>query len=309
MKVVIGGANGLIGKRLVAALRARGDEVVALVRNPAATRFAAGTTVAQWDGKGQGAWAAHVDGAQAVVNLAGANVGGKRWSDSWKREILDTRIDSTAAVVEAIRAAKQRPSVFVSASAVGFYGDRGDTSLDESAGPGTGFLAEVCGKWEDVARKAEALGVRVPLVRTGVVLAPESEGGALAQMALPFKLFAGGPIGSGRQWFPWIHIDDEVALFLWAIGGKASGPINAAAPGARTMNEFCKALGRALHRPSWAPVPGPVLRLAVGEFAEVLLGGQKLLPKKALDAGFTFRFPECDAALADLFGGSGAKAA
>ena len=310
MKVVVGGANGLIGKRLVAALRARGDEVVALVRKPEAAAFAAGTTVAQWDGKTQGAWAAHLDGADAVVNLAGANVGAKRWNDAWKKEIMDTRIASTAAVVEAIRAAKQRPAAFVSASAVGFYGDRGDAALDELAGPGTGFLAEVCQKWEDEARTAEPLGVRVALVRTGVVLAPEAEGGALQQMAVPFKLFAGGPIGSGRQWLPWIHIDDEVALFLWAIDSKgAAGPINAAAPGAQTMKEFCKALGQALHRPSWAPVPGAVLKLVVGEFADVLLGGQRLLPKKALDAGFTFRFPESGAALADLLGGRGSRAA
>ena len=310
MKVVIGGANGLIGKRLVAALRGRGDEVVALVRSPPSARFAAGTTIAQWDGRTQGAWGAHVDGAQAVVNLAGANVGGKRWNDAYKKEILDTRIDSTAALIEAIRAARRRPAVFASASAVGWYGDRGDTPLDESAAPGTGFLAGVCQRWEDEASKAGALGVRVALIRTGVVLAPEAEGGALQQMATPFKLFAGGPIGSGKQWFPWIHIEDEVALFLWTLDHDgASGPINAAAPGAQTMKEFCRSLGRALHRPSWAPVPGPVLKLAVGEFADVLLGGQKLLPKKLLEAGFNFRFPDSDGALADLLGGTGAKAA
>ena len=308
MKVVIGGANGLIGKRLVAALRKRGDEVVALVRTPSSVAFAAGTAIAQWDGKSQGAWAAHLDGAQAAVNLAGASVAGKRWNEAYKQQIVDTRIDSTAAMVEAIRAARQRPAVFVSASAVGWYGDRGDAPLDEAAAPGTGFLAEVCRRWEDEARKVEALGSRVALIRTGVVLAPD-EGGALQQMALPFKLFAGGPIGSGRQWMPWIHIDDEVAIFLWAIDeARASGPINAAAPGVQTMKEFCKSLGRALHRPSWAPVPAAVLKLAVGEFAEVLLGGQRLVPKKLTDQGFKFRFLESDAALVDLFSGAGSKA-
>jgi hypothetical protein len=304
MKVVIGGANGLIGKRLVQALRARGDEVVALVRSPGSVSFGSGVTVAQWDGKALGPWAVHVSGAQAVVNLAGANVGAHRWTDSFKQEILATRVDSTRACIAAIAAAQQKPAVFVSSSAVGIYGDRGDALLDESAAPGEGFLAEVCQTWEGEARKAEALGVRVPLIRTGVVLARPSEGGALEKMVTPFKLFAGGPIGSGRQWLPWIHLEDEVAIFLWAIDdARATGPVNAGAPAPATMAAFCKALGHALGRPSWAPVPGFALKLLVGEFASALLGGQRLVPKLLLDSGFKFRFATCEAALADLLAG------
>lgn len=301
MKVVVGGANGLIGKRLVEALRARGDEVVALVRSPASARFGEGVTVAQWDGKALGSWSAQVDGAQAVVNLAGANVGAHRWTEEFKREIVSTRVDSTRACIAAIAAAQQKPAVFVSSSAVGLYGDRGDALLDESAAPGEGFLAEVCQTWEQEARKAEALGVRVARIRTGVVLARPSEGGALEKMVLPFKLFAGGPVGSGKQWLPWIHITDEVAIFLWAIDdARASGAVNAGAPNPATMAAFCKALGHALGRPSWAPVPGFALKLLVGEFADALLGGQRLVPKLLLDAGFKFRFETCEAALADL---------
>jgi uncharacterized protein (TIGR01777 family) len=301
MKVVIGGANGLIGKRLVQALRARGDDVVALVRTPGSASFGEGVTVAQWDGRSLGPWASHVNGAGAVVNLAGASVAAHRWTEAFKREIADTRVDSTRAFVAAIAAAQHRPKVFVSASAVGIYGDRGDALLDESAAPGAGFLAGVCKAWEEEASRAEALGVRVPLIRTGVVLARPSEGGALQQMVIPFKLFAGGPIGSGKQWLPWIHIEDEVAIFLWAIGdARASGPVNAAAPAPATMAAFSKALGHALGRPSWAPVPGFMLKLLVGEFADALLGGQRLVPKLLLDSGFEFRFKICEAALAEL---------
>jgi uncharacterized protein (TIGR01777 family) len=257
--------------------------------------------VAQWDGRSLGPWAAHVNGAHAVVNLAGASVAGHRWTDAFKQEITSTRVDSTRACVGAIAAAQHRPAAFVSASAVGFYGDRGDALLDESAAAGTGFLAEVCKVWEAEALKAEALSVRVPLVRTGVVLARPSEGGALAQMVTPFKLFAGGPIGSGKQWLPWIHVDDEVAIFLWALDdARARGPVNAGSPNPVAMGAFSKALGRALGRPSWARVPGFALRLLVGEFADALLGGQRLVPKRLLDSGFQFRFPTCEAALGDL---------
>jgi uncharacterized protein len=301
MKVVIGGANGLIGKRLARELRARGDEVVGLVRDPSRAGLPEGVAAARWDGKSAGDWAAHVEGAHAVVNLAGASVGGKRWTPAYKEEIRRTRIDSTRACVEAIARAKARPHVFVSASAVGFYGDRGDERLEESATAGSGFLASVCSEWEGEARKAEPLGVRVALVRTGVVLAPPAEGGALAQMVLPFKLFAGGPIGSGKQWLPWIHLDDEAAALRFCIDdARMQGPINAAAPQPETMAAFCKALGRVLGRPSWAPVPGAALRLLVGEFAEALLGGQRIVPKALLDAGFRFRFEACEAALREL---------
>ncbi len=303
MKVVVAGANGLIGKSLVAKLRARGDDVVALVRTPdAGAAWARGVTQQAWDGRAMGPWASSVDGADAIVNLAGAPVAGKRWSEAWKKEILSSRLDSAKVLVEAARAATRKPRVFVAGSAIGYYGFHGDEPLDESAGPGTDFLAEVCAQWEDVSRAAEALGLRTVLLRTGVVLA--SDGGALQQMLPPFKAFVGGPIGDGKQWLSWIHLDDEVGLILWALDRELRGPLNAAAPGAVTMKDFSKALGRALGRPSWLPVPGFALRAALGEFASMLTHGQRVVPKAALDAGYVFRFPVLDAALADLLGGA-----
>lgn len=302
MKIVIGGANGLLGQRLVRALRARGDEVVALVRSArGGAPWADGVRLVEWDGRSQGAWAREVDGAHALVNLAGANVGGKRWSDAYKRLILESRVDSTRACVEALRAAKARPQAFLNASAVGLYGPRGDEEIDESAAPGHDFLAGVCQVWEAEAAPAGALGVRTILLRTGVVLAPPEEGGALQRMVPVFKAFAGGPLGTGRQWFPWIHLDDEVAMILFALDrADAQGPLNLCAPNPVTMAAFARALGRALHRPALAPVPAFALRLAVGEFAEVLLTGQRAVPKKARALGYEFKFPDLDGALADL---------
>ncbi|HEX4386631.1 MAG TPA: TIGR01777 family oxidoreductase [Myxococcales bacterium] len=277
MKVVIAGASGLIGSRLLAALRARGDEAVAL------PRF--GT--APWN----------VEGVDAVVNLAGASVAGKRWSEAYKKELTDSRILPTRALVEAIRAAGKKPRVLVNASAVGFYGDGGDELVTESSPPGKDFLAGLVKAWEAEAAKAP---VRTVMPRTGIVLAPK--GGALEKMVPPFKAFIGGPIGSGKQWFPWIHIQDEVDAILFCIDHQTlQGPVNLAAPGIVNMKDFSKALGRALHRPSWTPVPAPALRLAVGEFAEALLSGQRAVPKKLESAGFKFKFANLDAALSDLF--------
>jgi uncharacterized protein (TIGR01777 family) len=278
VRVFVAGSSGLIGTQLARALRTRGDEVVAL------PRF------------GTAPWV--LDGADAVVNLAGASVAAKRWSDSYKKVILESRVFSTRALVEAIRAGA-KPRVLVNASAVGYYGGRGDEILDESAAPGADFLASVCVAWEAEARKAEDLGVRSVQARTGVVLS--QKGGALGQMLPPFKAFVGGPIGSGKQWFPWIHIEDEVAAFLWAIDhGDLHGPANFVSPGIVTMKEFAKALGRALHRPALFPVPGGPLKLLLGEFAAALLEGQRAVPNKLLHSGFKFRFTDVDAALRDL---------
>lgn len=302
MRIVVAGASGLIGKRLVSRLRARGDEVVALVRRARPAPWSEGIRLEEWDGRSQGPWAAAVDGAAAVVNLAGASVAGKRWSPAYKDEILRSRLDSTGAVVQAMGAAARKPGVLVNASAVGYYGPRGPEPLDEEAAPGDDFLAQVCRRWEARAREAEALGARVVLVRTGVVLA--KEGGALPQFLPPFRAFVGGPLGSGRQWFPWIHLEDEVSLLVWAIdSSSARGPVNGAAPGGQTMGDFCAALGRVLHRPSWAKVPAAALRVLVGEFADVLTTGQHAVPARALQGGFRFRFADSEAALRDLLGG------
>lgn len=301
MKVVIGGANGLVGKELVQALVARGDEVVALARKPAQAEWTRGARLVLWDGKTQGDWSREVDGADALVNMAGLNVGDQRWDPEFKRRILASRLDSTGACVEALRAATKRPRVFLSASAVGYYGSQGDTRLDESGAPGKDFLATVCQQWEAAAEPAAALGVRTIQLRTGVVLAPD--GGALAKMLPPFKAFVGGPLGDGKQWFPWIHLADEIALCLFLLDhATLAGPVNAAAPGIVNMNDFAKALGKVLHRPSIARVPALAVRLAVGEFADAVLASQRVIPEKLQAAGFAFKFPEVEGALRELLG-------
>src|SRR5207248_156360 len=242
-----------------------------------------------------GDWTKALDGADGVVNLAGANVGAKRWTGEYKKELRESRLQAPRALVAAMRAATRRPRVFVSASAVGYYGDRGDEEVTESTQPGSDFLARLCIAWEEEAGRAEQLGVRTVLLRTGVVL--DRKDSALSKMIPPFKAFVGGPIGSGRQWFPWIHIDDEVGLILWALDGSVRGPVNATSPNPVRMEDFANALGRALHRPAVLPVPAFALRLAVGEMAEVLLGGQRARPLKVFEAGYRFRFPELGPAL------------
>lgn len=276
MRVAIAGASGLIGTELSQLLAERGDEVVKLPR------------------LGTAPWS--VAGADAVVNLAGANIAGRRWNAAYKKEIENSRLLSTRALVEAISTAARKPRVLVNASAVGFYGPSGDELLEESAPPGGDFLARVVQAWEAEARKATIRSVQF---RTGVVLS--RQGGALQQMLLPFKAFVGGPIGRGQQWFPWIHIADEVAAILSCIVRESlAGPVNLVAPGIVTMKEFAKALGRALHRPSWAPVPLAALRIALGEVAEVLASGQRAVPRKLLESGFQFRYPELPPAFRDL---------
>ena len=308
MKVIVAGANGLIGQHLLSKLRSRGDEVIALVRDTRGQHpWARDVKLVEWDGKSQGSWGAHLDGADAVVNLSGAPVAGKRWTPAWKQEIRSSRIDSTKALVSALASVGRKPRAFIAGSAIGYYGFPGDAPLDESAKSGDDFLAGVCRDWEAEARRAEPLGVRTVLLRTGVVLA--APGGALQQMLPPFKAFLGGPIGDGQQWFSWIHIEDEVGLILWALDGKAQGPLNAVAPEPVTMKTFCKALGKALHRPSWLPVPAFALRAALGEFANMLTGSQRVVPKAALDGGYAFKFPRVEEALLDLMGGARAPAA
>jgi uncharacterized protein (TIGR01777 family) len=301
MKIVVAGANGLIGKALVRALHARGDQVTALVRKPQQLE---GAISVQWDGR-EGPWQAALDGADAVVNLAGQSVADHRWSDDYKRQILESRTHSSKALVEAIAKAKLKPRVLVNASAVGYYGGRGDELIDETARPGTDFLAGVTRAWEEEAAKAE---VRSVFLRTGIVLA--RDGGALVKMVPPFKAFVGGPIGSGKQWSPWIHLHDEVAAILWAIDHEElKGPVNLTAPEPVTAGEFAKALGKVLHRPSWAKVPAAVLKVAVGEFAAVLLEGQRALPVQLQKSGFVFRFPQLAGALEDLLGHRASSAA
>ncbi|ADU51556.1 domain of unknown function DUF1731 [Thermaerobacter marianensis DSM 12885] len=316
MRVVIGGGTGLIGSALAHRLLEDGHEVVVLTRSPGTAAGGGGPEAAgpghlrrvTWTaapagpGEPEPAWWEAVEGAGAVVNLAGESIAAGRWTPRQKERILQSRLQATRALVQAIAAARRKPAVLVSGSAVGYYGPRGDEAIDETAPPGTDFLSRVCVAWEAEARKAEEAGVRVALVRTGLVLA--REGGALPRLVLPFRLGAGGPLGSGRQWVPWIHVDDLVGLirFLLAAEGQ-EGPFNGTAPHPVTNRDFARVLGKVLGRPAWLPAPAFALRLALGEMADaLLLSGQRAVPRRALAEGFVFRFPEVEPALRDVLG-------
>ncbi|MBI5474737.1 MAG: TIGR01777 family protein [Ignavibacteriae bacterium] len=301
MKIILAGGSGFIGRRLIQKLATARHVVVLLTRNPAAVHLEAWPSVklTQWDAKSSGLWAKELDGADAVINLAGETLA-KRWSSRQKERIVNSRIDATRALVGAVRQAQHKPSVFINGSAVGFYGDVPNDPVPETHPRGVGFLSDVCERWESEARKAEECGVRVVMLRTGPVLG--SDGGALQKMALPYKLFVGAPLGSGRQWFPWIHRDDVVRVIQLALEkSDLAGPINLVAPDSVTMKQFCDQLGRTLHRPSWPPVPAFVIRLALGEMAGMLLTGQRVVPSKLIEHGYSFRHPKLDDALRNIF--------
>ena len=294
MRAIVTGATGLIGTRLVRALTERGDEVTVLSRDPQRARERLGVAAVKWAPLRGPAPA--LAGADAVVHLAGEPVA-QRWSAAARERISASRELGTAGLVAGLEAAEPRPGVLVSASGVGYYGPRGDEEVDESSPPGVDFLAQVCAAWEDAARAAEELGVRVVLVRTGVVL--DRNGGALAKMLPPFRAGVGGPVAGGRQWMSWIHVEDLVGLYLAALdGGEAwRGPVNATAPRPARNADFSKALGRALRRPAVVPVPGAALRLLYGEMAEIVTTGQRAAPRRALELGYAFRHPELEEAL------------
>ncbi len=318
MQVTVTGATGLIGPRLVASLRARGDEVTVLSRDPDRARERledpspvpgsgegrrGALQTMHWDLLSEVAPVAALAGRGAVVHLAGENVA-QRWSASAKQAIRDSRINGTKHLVQGLAALEEaeRPRVLVSSSAIGYYGARGDEPIDEEAPAGDDFLARTCRDWELEALEAQALphaetgAMRVVSVRTGVVL--EAGGGALGKMLPPFKLGIGGPVAGGHQFVSWIHVEDVVGIVLAAIDDEHwHGPINATAPEPQRNRDFSKALGRALHRPSLLPVPGAALRLLYGEMAEIVTSGARVLPAKALVLGYQFRYPQLDAAL------------
>lgn len=302
-RVIVTGATGLIGKAVCTGLQVRGYDVVVFSRDPDSARKKAPGAVEYiaWQPEEGGAWAAQVEGAHAIINLAGASVAGQRWSDEYTRQIRDSRVIGTRGLVRAIAAAHERPQVLINGSAIGYYGARDATPLDEWAAPGSDFLAGVVREWEAEATKAEALGVRTALIRTGVVL--DKHEGALALQKLPFQFFVGGPILPGTQWVSWIHLDDEVGIILFALEREGvRGPINAVGPAPQTNRDFSAALGGALGRPSWFPVPGFALKLALGEFADSVLTGQRVIPKKALEAGYEFQYSTSEAALRAALG-------
>ena len=302
MKVVITGATGFVGRALVRRLIAEGHEIVALTRNleRAHAALPARCACEPWD-PAAGPDPAVIRGADAVVHLAGEGVADHLWTPARKQAIRDSRLGGTRALVRAIATvpSEARPRALISASAIGYYGDRGDEQLDEQSQPGNDFLAEVCTAWEQEAFAAEKLGVRTVVVRIGVVLG--KEGGALQKMLLPFRLGLGGRLGSGRQWMSWIHLDDLVSLFVSVIGdGDATGAINGVAPAPVTNAVFTAALGKVLYRPVILPVPAFALRLTLGEMSAILLASQRALPRAATQLGFTFRYPDIRGALADL---------
>ena len=300
MKVLINGASGLIGTSLCQSLSNSNHQPVALSRSSKAARLPDIETH-QWDPQTGPPPLGAFDGVDAVVNLAGEPLDAHRWNDEQKKRISESRVVTTKNLVDGLRSNNHKPAVFVSGSAVGFYGDRGEEQLDESSAAGTGFMSEVCQDWEREAWSATEFGIRVVQVRTGVVLS--SEGGALKKMLAPFKLGLGGRLGSGKQWFPWIHIDDIAGIFHHAIvTSTLKGPVNGVAPEAVTNAEFTRKLARALHRPAFMPVPETALRVLMGEMAEVLFASQRVVPKAALASNYTFRVPLLAVALTDLVG-------
>jgi uncharacterized protein (TIGR01777 family) len=298
MKVLVTGASGFVGPRLLRLL----DRPVVLSRNPDRSRAAIGMLagrIVRWDPMQGPPPAEAFEGVDVVMHLAGESVAEGRWTAAQKARIRDSRVIGTRHLVQGIAQAAVRPRTLVSASAVGYYGDRGEEELTESAAPGRDFLAEVCVAWEQEALAARKHGVRVVTARTGIVLG--AGGGALAKMLTPFKLGGGGPLGNGRQWMPWIHVADLARLYVHAAETTAlDGPMNAVAPHPVRNADFTKALARQLHRPAFLPAPYFGLRLLFGEFAQVLFASQRVIPQVAVDSGFVFQYPEIAAALREI---------
>jgi uncharacterized protein len=308
MKVAIAGATGFVGTRLVEKLQAAGHQVVVLSRDAAKAGrvFPASAypnlEVVAYTPAESGDWQKSIAGCDAVVNLAGVPIAEERWTAARQQAILDSRRLTTAKLVEAIVNANPKPSVFVSASAIGYYGTSETAEFDENSPAGNDFLAAVCKDWEAAAQPAKNAGTRLAILRLGIVL---GMGGALAKMLPPFKLFAGGPIGTGKQWFSWIHREDAVDLILYSLqNSQVQGVLNATAPNPVRMNELCQTLGEVLSRPSWLPVPSFALEMLLGDGAKVVLEGQKVLPKQTLASGFQYQYPTLKLALAEILAGN-----
>jgi uncharacterized protein len=304
MRVFVTGGTGLVGTRLIRKLQERKEQVVVLSRRASVAREKfGGVEVVEGDPMQPGAWMETLASCDAVIHLAGENIFSKRWNTAFKQLLFDSRIQSTMNVVTALARAPRRadgsPKVLVNASAIGWYGVRGEEELTEESPPASDFMAQLCVAWEKQACEAEKQGVRVALVRVGIVL--DKDGGALAKMITPFKLFVGGKVGSGKQYMSWIHHEDMVGLFLLGLDHpEARGPLNGTAPNPVTNKQFSKALGAVLHRPSFFPTPRIMLRLALGGVADVIATGQRVLPKKPLALGYQYRFSTVETALADI---------
>jgi len=299
MRVIITGGRGLIGRALAENLAKDGHEVIVLSRNPeAAKNLPKGVRAEKWDGKSAQGWGKFVNGADAIVNLAGATIS-ERWSDARKREIRESRVNAGKAIVEAVKSVEKKPHVVIQSSAVGYYGPRGAEEITEDSGAGNDFLAGVCKDWETSTAQLEALGVRRVIIRTGVVL--DKNGGALPRMVTPIRLFVGGPLGSGKQYFPWIHLQDEVAAIRWLSDNpNAKGVYNLSAPRPLTNKEFTQAIGKVLGRPTFMPIPAFAMQAMFGEMSTLLLDGQREVPARLIKEGFKFKFADAAAALRDV---------
>ncbi|HEY9742298.1 MAG TPA: TIGR01777 family oxidoreductase [Coleofasciculaceae cyanobacterium] len=303
MKVAITGATGFVGSRLVERLQAQGHQPLILTRNRAtALRAFPSLEIVAYTPTESGSWQQAIAGCDAVVNLAGEPIAESRWTPQRKQEILNSRKLGTQKIVEAIAQANPKPAVLVNASAIGYYGTSETATFDETSPAGNDFLAEVCQAWEAEAQKVKDAGVRLVIVRLGIVL---GNGGALAKMIPPFQLFAGGPLGTGRQWFAWIHRDDLVNLILEALTrSDIEGVLNATAPNPVRMSELCQTVGEVLNRPSWLPVPSFALEGLLGEAAKVVLEGQQVLPKRTISYGFKYQYPTLKQALTEILSSS-----
>jgi hypothetical protein len=300
-KIIITGATGSIGRNLAQRLLARGDEVTVFTRNPenAKNKIINGFKYIKWEYEHPGVWTDELNGIDAVVHLAGANLGANRWNEKFKKLAYHSRIISTRNLVEAIKLVEQKPKVFITSSAVGYYGNRFDEVLDENSLAGNDYLANLCKDWEKEAQKVEQYGVRRVSLRTGLVLMKDD--GVLKQLLLPYKLFIGGPLGNGRQWFPWIHINDVIGIYLNAIDNEnVKGPVNVASSGIVRMNEFAKTFGKVLRRPSIFPIPKLAMKIVAGEVADYAVMSQRISVEKILTAGYKFKFENLEKSLRDL---------
>jgi hypothetical protein len=307
-KIIIAGGSGFIGTKLAEKFENCGYEVVILTRTPKNPRANSSIRFVGWDGKTPGDWFSEIEDSQAVLNLAGKSIAGEtlpgilfgRWTQKYKQEILQSRVSSGNVLAEAVLSARKKPQVFIQASGIGFYGTSSATPLDEESPPGSDFLASVSLDWEDSSRGVTVVGIRHAVIRSGVVLDPG--GGILPLVALPIRLFLGGRLGNGRQPFPWIHIEDEIAAIQFLIEDKScNGAFNLVAPGIASNAEFGKILAAVLRRPFYLPVPAFLLKLLLGEKSILVLAGQQAVPRKLLDAGFTFHHPQAESALKDLY--------
>lgn len=300
MHIILAGGTGFIGKELIHRLAKNNQRVTLLTRKPSSEIKNPLVTQVQWDGKNSGTWEKSFESAHAVINLCGEPIAGKRWSKTQKERILSSRIDSTKAICDAISKSSRKPSVLINASGAGYYGNRSEESLIESAPAGKGFLPETCIAWEKEAQRAESCGVRVVMLRIGMVL--EKNGGALEKLLPPFYFFAGGPLGSGKQGMPWIHREDILGIIQFALHHTdISGPVNVTAPEVVSNQQFSKILGKVLRRPSWLKAPAWALKLLLGEMAdELLLSGQRPVPSKLLRTGYKFRYFALEPALRSI---------